>query len=387
MARRASAALLVLLSSCVASMGSGAWSAGPSDRQPKEAGDMTAPAMSYAAALAAGHEAIASGDGEEAIADFDEALRDRPGDAQALAGRGYARLFVEGSEARGLARADLEAALAATKEPRLLGAIRYNLGLLADREGDGAAALAHYREAARLRPSKVSLAAARGTRACSVEIDRDLRPGAGGTPAKARIVGTWRGAYAAGATDFRDSFPPTPSNDREARTSLCRGSAPCSTTAPSLVELVDDPDYPAVVQVGLVVPQTDGRLLIVPDVVSDMREYQCTPSVELTEQRSSAVHRLTVTWLPIEVVGYDGRGDCTPDVDEHCSPGCMNARRIVMDFFVNPITRHVARLVRSADLGGSASDVAPPYLAVDLETDATGIVVRGCGVNERIPWP
>jgi hypothetical protein len=375
-------ALALVLSSCGATPGGRL-----ADRAPKEAGGAATSARGHAAALAAGHEDLAAGDAEAAIADFDEALRARANDAAALAGRGYARLHVDDDEARRLARVDLEAALAATGVAKLQGAIHYNLGLLEDREGRGAEALAHYALAEKLRPSKVSKAAARGTRSCSVEIERDLREG-GGPGRRARLVKTWRDAYAAVATEIADNLPPPPATDLEARGRLCEGAGPCSATAPSLVKLADDPTYPAVVEVGLVVPQADGRLLVVPGLASDMRVYHCAPEVRLSEERTPEAHRLTVDWLPQTIVGSgdDGRA-CTPDVDEGCMIGCMFERRMITDLFVDPATRRVLRIVRSAELGEAANDAIPAYLVVDLEPGEAGVTLRGCGTNERVAWP
>jgi hypothetical protein len=106
----------------------------------------------------------------EAIKAFDEALRQMPMDARALAERGFARLQADDIDG---AEQDFYATLAHTPDPAVLSATTYNLALVADRRGNGAQA-ADLRESARKNrvpepPSNRCLASIRRGQAISVE--------------------------------------------------------------------------------------------------------------------------------------------------------------------------------------------------------------------------
>lgn len=93
---------------------------------------------------------------KEAIAAFDAALAIDGEVATAYSGRGYARLLA-GELAE--ARKDFDAALAKDKKPAFQAAVQFNLGQVAERLGDRAAARAAYERSLELRPNKTVQAA------------------------------------------------------------------------------------------------------------------------------------------------------------------------------------------------------------------------------------
>jgi hypothetical protein len=104
-----------------------------------------ASARRYLDALGRGRSLTTKKRFPEAIAAFDEALRVRPGDARALAERGYARL--QATDLDGAER-DFYATLARTPDQAVLSATTFNLATVAERRGNREQA-AELREAAR----------------------------------------------------------------------------------------------------------------------------------------------------------------------------------------------------------------------------------------------
>ena len=91
-----------------------------------------------------------------AIDEFDAALASDPELAVAYSGRGYAHLLAGHLEE---ARADFEAALEREKKPHFQAAVHFNLGLVAQREGNREAARKAYARSLELRPTKAAQAA------------------------------------------------------------------------------------------------------------------------------------------------------------------------------------------------------------------------------------
>jgi tetratricopeptide (TPR) repeat protein len=127
-----------------------------------------ATAKRFAAELAAGRQHTAKESFAEAIAAFDRALEAIPDHPRALAGRGYARLLAQELE---LAEEDLQRAFRRASELNLRSAVVFNLGLVAERRGDAAAARTAFLEAYALRPSaavRAKLDAADDDEACGM---------------------------------------------------------------------------------------------------------------------------------------------------------------------------------------------------------------------------
>lgn len=110
----------------------------------------------YTAQLAAGHAAQHAQKWDDAVAAFTKALAAVPDDPTALTELGWTQYL----------RGDLAAALAATQKavrsdgaPEVRGAALYNLGLIAEKQGDKARAIAAYTESLKVRPHSVVRAA------------------------------------------------------------------------------------------------------------------------------------------------------------------------------------------------------------------------------------
>ena len=88
-----------------------------------------------------------------AIAAFDAALAADPTLAAGHSGRGYARLLAGHLDE---AKADLEAALVRDDAPKFQAAVYFNLGQVAERRGDLAAARAAYTRSQQLRPTQAT---------------------------------------------------------------------------------------------------------------------------------------------------------------------------------------------------------------------------------------
>ena len=119
---------------------------------PVAAGAATAEASKEARAkLDEGRRLTRAGDYAAAIATFDAAIGLDPALARAWSERGYAKLL--GGDLAG-ARADLEAALPLDEGAAFRAAIHYNLGQVAEKSGDAAAAKAAYTTSLGLRDNE-----------------------------------------------------------------------------------------------------------------------------------------------------------------------------------------------------------------------------------------
>ena len=116
----------------------------------KEVEASRARAKTFPAKLNAGRKAVKAGDFEAAFAAFADARELRPHDASVLGESGFAAL-----KAGKLAEAKrwTEAAIDRAHKPGRLGALYYNLGLIAEAGGDPRAAKQHYARSLSLRPN------------------------------------------------------------------------------------------------------------------------------------------------------------------------------------------------------------------------------------------
>ncbi len=104
----------------------------------------------FPAKLNAGRKAVKAGDFDAAFAAFADARELRPHDASVLGESGFAALKAGKLDE---ARRWTEAAIGRAHKPRRLGALFYNLGLIAEAGGDPAAAKQHYERSLSLRPN------------------------------------------------------------------------------------------------------------------------------------------------------------------------------------------------------------------------------------------
>ncbi|HRE88940.1 MAG TPA: tetratricopeptide repeat protein, partial [Myxococcota bacterium] len=88
-----------------------------------------------------------------AIAAFDKAIAAEPKNARAWSGRGFAKL---GQDDLDGAKADFEQALTLEDAPKFQAAVYFNLGQIAEKQKDKAAAITHYEKANSLSPSDAS---------------------------------------------------------------------------------------------------------------------------------------------------------------------------------------------------------------------------------------
>lgn len=127
--------------------------------------------LAYTKAIAEGRRARLAKQRGETLAAYDRALDVLPGDAQALAERGYTRFVLPAATKRTKedldpAKADLERALRATTDPKLAAQVHFNLGLVAEAlaalgDGEGelrTVALGHFRRSNELAPTKAAAA-------------------------------------------------------------------------------------------------------------------------------------------------------------------------------------------------------------------------------------
>lgn len=128
----------------------------------------------YRASLDRGRRATAAKDYPAAIRAFDEAVAASPLDGRAYAERGYAKLL-ERRDLDGAGR-DLERAVGLTRDPKLLAAIWFNRGLLAEARGDAASARDAFAVSSGLAPSAAAAAKLGGKPACAAHVDATPAP-------------------------------------------------------------------------------------------------------------------------------------------------------------------------------------------------------------------
>lgn len=244
----------------------------------------------YKTELDRGRKLTKAGDYAGAVKALGRALQSRPGDARALAARGYAHLLSvpeTGATTRpqkaavAAAKADFAAAeRAAAGDKRLLSAIRHNQKLLKQRSSGGR---------------------------CRMKVE--LLSGS-------RVAG-WEEAAAAiiNHPDTGLSLE-APTDDAEAKQLVCEGcgSGPVLSAA-------TDMDFWTV---ALFVPPkaAGGKLLVFPNVAVTSREYQCPPSVEIGSfKRKGKLLVATLKTSPPQVIGRNEKDEaCDPD-DGHDGPG------------------------------------------------------------------
>lgn len=259
---------------------------------------------------------------EAAIAALDRALVESPGDATALAARGYARLLSVPEAgpttpahrtALAAARADFDAALAATSDTALQGRIQHNLGLLAKREASATA--------------------------CAATVTR-AQVGA--------LHPTWVAAAAAWARLEPPVFEedPLPKDEAAAKEALCRGG--CSDARANGVALGGFDG----VHVGAHI-EVPGKGVWSGVLIDGWREYQCYPEGTATVKRAGGLWLIEASLHDPLIVGTDGDGnDCDPeDLTTGCMRGCFHhevARTLAV--VVDPATARGVRIEGPAGL-------------------------------------
>ncbi len=168
----ASDAAVVAAVDAAPAAGSGTGRGAGSRVTPVTAADKAADAT-YRAAMKRGRKATDAKTYPDAIAAFDEALKARPNEPHALAERGFAKLLA-GTDLDS-ASGDFDHAADATKDPKLLGMIWFNRGLVDDKLGHADAALVDYYLANQLLPSKTVAAKIAGKKSARCASPRTRR--------------------------------------------------------------------------------------------------------------------------------------------------------------------------------------------------------------------
>jgi tetratricopeptide (TPR) repeat protein len=125
----------------------------------------------YRAGMRTGRKATDAKRWAEAIAGFDEALAAKPNDPRALGERGFAKLL-EGKDLAAASR-DLDLAAGGTKDPKLLSTIAFNRGLIEEKRGNSANAIAWFVLANTLRPTAAAAKKIAGN-TCPVRVAKEL---------------------------------------------------------------------------------------------------------------------------------------------------------------------------------------------------------------------
>lgn len=330
---------------------------------------------SYAEALAIGQRRTSLRP-DEAVEAFSAALRYKPGDARALAGRGWAHMHRSDPAALDAAEKDLRAALRATENSRIRAAAHYNLGLLMVRRGRSSAAKRHFGKADSLKPSKAAKAQLAGRRSCSVEVSRKPR---------GEVVAGWVEAWPLLTGEILADLPP-PKTELEARERLCGAKTPCPTDRPSAhrVDMTPLQPQPGVVRINVVIPLEDGKLRLLPKVFEDFQEYHCVPDTEIsTRSLSGGLTHVSASGLRHVVEWSDDLGEpCAPE-SEGCWKGCFYDRRVAIDVVARgPSVLVVER--RWSRLHDKVDGDPAPWLEVDLEVSDERVEIVGCGQRRTL---
>ena len=123
----------------------------PGDETAEPTGERRAPAESYDQALARGQKLARDKKYPDAMRAFEAALAARPDDARALSELSWVAFRANELDR---AKQAAEASVAAAEEPKLKAASLYNLGRVAEAQGDWNEAAKAYKESLKLRPHK-----------------------------------------------------------------------------------------------------------------------------------------------------------------------------------------------------------------------------------------
>jgi len=283
-------------------------------------------AKSYAAALGEARAATKAKKYDAAIAAFDKALAKVPGDARALAERGYAHFLAKHTD---LAKKDLNQAIASTNDASVLGPAFYNLGLVSEAAGNADEARVAFARSNAIKPTQAAKAKLEGKTTCVAAIDRPKR--------KAKIVANISEAYdAMNATwtskgyDSQFSAGAKPTGDAAIKKALC--TAKCDGPGAWLARFPD-----SVPTLGFaVVPTADKKLAVYELGLVELDG--CGTEIEQSVVKSGAVVQVheEVTILGRDWVDEKGNS-CSPSFEEDstclnpCGPVGWEAREYILD--------------------------------------------------------
>ncbi|MBK8214415.1 MAG: hypothetical protein IPK71_11775 [Myxococcales bacterium] len=235
-------------------------------------------AKAYTEALKKGRAATLAKKYDEAIAAFDAALKALPGDARALSERGYAKLLAGKLDD---ARKDLREAEASTKDPKLLGQIHYNHGLVAEKLGHAEEAKASVAKSNVLAPTKAAATKA-GTSTCVADVETQNT--------RAKLAKDFQAMFDALKTEAKDQTK-VGSND-EAKTGLF-ARIPKEAQDFVVAYQAGGEDGGGAWEIHPYLKTPDGLLFGV-DTVSTYYDFPCGGDISVTTSESSGLRLVKV---------------------------------------------------------------------------------------------
>ncbi len=272
----------------------------------------------YWKAMNDGRKATLAKKYDDAYAAFDRALVAVPDDARAISERGYAKLLAKDYPG---AVADLDRAVARTKDRKLLGQIYYNYGLAAEAKGDAAAAKAAFARSNQYNPTPAAAKKLDGKPACTAIITAEA------PAASKKTFGSWKEAYESARKDFTELA--AWSSEASTLGTFC--SNKWAKGASCVAKLGDFPLFEA----RLYTPTSDGKVVMFELAVVGGR---CGASIDakLTSDEGDVAHVSWETRQGISVLVTEKNGemvDCT-EKDNECMSACGDDEVTFADLFV-----------------------------------------------------
>lgn len=317
-------------------------------------------AKAYSESLKKGRAATLAKKYDEAIAAFDAALKALPGDARALSERGYAKLLAGKLED---ARKDLREAEASTKDPKLLGQIHYNHGLVAEKLGHAEEAKASFAKSNVLAPTKAAASKA-GTSTCVADVEMQNT--------RAKLAKDFQAMFDALKTEAKDSTK-VGSND-EAKTGLF-ARIPKEAQDFVVAYQAGGEDGGGAWEIHPYLKTPDGLLFGV-DTVSTYYDFPCGGDISVTTSESSGLKLVKVVHaagMRVPVCEADGGeltecGENDMPVSSACSTDDPTVTYVVFDASKKRIVATV----------GYTDDGKGPKVTIDgrkLHVDGAGCAV------------
>lgn len=318
----------------------------------------------------------------EAIAAFDRALGHEPQQPRALAERGYAKLLAKDLAG---ARADLEAARERSDDPKRLGPIWFNLGLVEEAAGDAEAARRAFTRSNELRPGKAVQAKLAGASACTAEIDR--------APVAGKHRASWKALHDALLDGYVDEEAEPLTGTKEIQAAMCFDA---KRQGDPLWDLCFYPTSFTNSHSSELVGPAQGRGLVHYGELGSSDSGACQSSGTLTVTRVGSLLHARWTWfgrdwsaIPKELRD----ADCESEFDE-CELECRDFSATVDDYVIDPAAaQRVVRVRRTTNTVPRPQDpdrmsvepeVIEAALPVRVEVTEAGVTLRGGGCDETI---
>ena len=324
-------------------------------------------------AVQAGRKQTAAKDYAAAIASYSDALTALPDHPRALSGRGYARLLAGELDA---AEADLRTALAHPGTKKLESAIAFNLGLVAEKRGDQAAARTQFARANALHPGKAAQDKLAGGTACPAEITH--------ASPESSVHLDWKELWTRLADDGLFDKAAPPADEAAAKKAICTSDPLTDAAAEDpAFDACNSPRGPWLVRHSL---EWGGHALYVVDLADGsqvrLTDLGVAGGGRCGADSDAAIAGDLVTWnlreyAPVDVMEVDGNiVDC--EGDNVCFSACGQEVDATSTTWVfSPRTPDPTRV--SSPLG----DAGDPIVQVRVEGEQ--IVVQGERCDLRVP--